>query len=59
MGDQLVSSSAPAPSVSTPFPTRPEELELLTSKLYPRLRSRLRDDLLADRERAGRLFDAR
>lgn len=33
------------------------DLEELERQLYPRLRSRLRHDLLTDRERSGRLFD--
>ncbi|MFZ9017901.1 MAG: DUF4157 domain-containing protein [Ilumatobacteraceae bacterium] len=33
------------------------DLEELERQLYPRLRSRLRNDLLTDRERSGRLFD--
>jgi hypothetical protein len=38
---------------------RPEMLERLVSELYPRLRSRLRTELLVDRERAGLLMDFR
>jgi hypothetical protein len=34
-------------------------LEALAARLYDRLRSRLRSELLADRERAGRLHDRR
>jgi hypothetical protein len=38
---------------------RPEMLDRLVSELYPRLRSRLRTELLVDRERAGLLMDFR
>jgi hypothetical protein len=51
-----ISSSA----VSTPPATDdPAQLEELARRLYPRFRTRLRQDLLADRERSGRLFDVR
>lgn len=33
------------------------ELDELAGQLYPRFRSRLRNELLSDRERSGRLFD--
>ncbi len=55
--------STPAPSssaVSTPPATDdPAQLDELARRLYPRFRTRLRQDLLADRERSGRLFDVR
>jgi hypothetical protein len=35
------------------------ELDELARVLYPKFRSRLRHELLADRERAGRLFDVK
>jgi len=37
----------------------PAQLDELARRLYPRFRTRLRQDLLADRERSGRLFDVR
>jgi hypothetical protein len=40
------------------IPTGPQ-LEELARVLYPKFRTRLRRELLADRERAGRLFDVR
>jgi hypothetical protein len=36
---------------------QPPDIEELARQLYPRFRNRLRNDLLNDRERAGRLFD--
>ena len=51
------SASADAP---TPNSTDdPAQLEELARRLYPRFRTRLRQELLADRERSGRLFDVR
>ncbi|HEX4981973.1 MAG TPA: DUF4157 domain-containing protein, partial [Ilumatobacteraceae bacterium] len=51
-------------NTDTPTPTPnpsddPAQLEELARRLYPRFRTRLRQDLLADRERSGRLFDVR
>jgi hypothetical protein len=40
-------------------PQEPEELDELAGRLYDRLRSRLRQELLLDRERAGLLTDFR
>jgi hypothetical protein len=61
------SSSAASPaaperttSATTPGPQpEPPDLDELARRLYPRFRTRLRHDLLADRERSGRLFDGR
>jgi hypothetical protein len=51
------SSSVVAP---TPDSTDdPAQLDELARRLYPRFRTRLRQELLADRERSGRLFDVR
>jgi hypothetical protein len=47
-------AAAPGPAV----PSGPE-LDELARVLYPKFRSRLRHELLADRERAGRLFDVK
>ncbi|MCB0969386.1 MAG: DUF4157 domain-containing protein, partial [Ilumatobacter sp.] len=46
--------SADAPSSS---PRSATDLDELAGQLYPRFRSRLRTELLTDRERSGRLFD--
>ena len=48
-------------SVTTPETPSddPAQLDELARRLYPRFRTRLRQDLLADRERSGRLFDVR
>ena len=50
------SSTADADASSSDTPA---QLDELARRLYPRFRTRLRQELLADRERAGRLFDAR
>lgn len=50
-----VTSSANAPAEAQP-PSE-ADLETLARQLYPRFRSRLKSDLLSDRERSGRLFD--
>jgi hypothetical protein len=49
---------APPPSAQTD-PLSPERLDELASRLYDGIRSRLRHDLLVQRERAGALFDNR
>ena len=46
--------AAPAPGGESP-----EALDELAGKLYDRIRARLRDELLVDRERAGLLTDVR
>jgi hypothetical protein len=56
----------PATAMSSGTPTTPQtttedpaQLDELARRLYPRFRTRLRQELLADRERSGRLFDVR
>ena len=51
-------AAAEAPAV-TGGPQSPEALDELAGRLYDRLRARLRDELLIDRERAGLLTDVR
>jgi hypothetical protein len=46
-----------APDVSGGGGGQPPDIEELARQLYPRFRNRLRNDLLNDRERSGRLFD--
>ena len=46
-----------ASSVSAPETSSATDLDDLERQLYPRIRTRLKSDLLADRERSGRLFD--
>lgn len=48
-----VSASAP----SAPAERSADDLDALAGQLYPRMRTRLRSELLSDRERSGRLFD--
>jgi hypothetical protein len=52
-------SSTPADAGATGVTENPAQLDELARRLYPRFRTRLRQDLLADRERSGRLFDVR
>ena len=58
-----VASAPPGPVASDVSATErsPEgshtDMEDLARQLYPKFRNRLRNDLLADRERSGRLFD--
>jgi hypothetical protein len=52
-------SSTPAGTGATGVTENPAQLDELARRLYPRFRTRLRQDLLADRERSGRLFDVR
>ena len=66
---QNVTTSTSSSTSSTPADTgvtgatgvteNPAQLDELARRLYPRFRTRLRQDLLADRERSGRLFDVR
>ncbi len=57
--DTAPSSEAPAGSAGPPgaVPTGDKELDELARRLYDRIRSRLRGELLVDRERAGLLSD--
>jgi hypothetical protein len=55
---QMTTSAVTHPEPS-PAPSDPAQLDELARRLYPRFRNRLRQDLLADRERSGRLFDVR
>ncbi len=52
-------SSAATPPPAQPSPDAGRDLDELARRLYPKFRTRLRHDLLADRERSGRLFDTR
>ncbi|MFK0238352.1 eCIS core domain-containing protein [Streptomyces vinaceus] len=65
-GPSAVEAPAAQPPKATPSATKhgcapeqfeDEQLDVLGDRLYPRLRSRLRDELLIDRERSGRLHD--
>ena len=53
------STSSNADAANPTTPEDPGQLDELARRLYPRFRTRLRQDLLADRERSGRLFDVR
>jgi hypothetical protein len=55
------SAASPTPAATgvTGATEDPAQLDELARRLYPRFRTRLRHDLLADRERSGRLFDVR
>ena len=53
------STSSNADTANPTTPDDPAQLDELARRLYPRFRTRLRQDLLADRERSGRLFDVR
>jgi hypothetical protein len=53
---QTAETQAPPPQPANAEVSEPD-LDELARRLYPRFRSRLRRDLLSDRERSGRLFD--
>ena len=55
---QSASSPAHAPA-SAAQPAGEEAMDALAGKLYDRIRSRLKSELLVDRERAGLLTDLR
>ena len=64
--DEIAAATPPAPPGANEPLELDEDVEIstellmrLTSELYPRLRSRLRTELLIDRERAGLLTDLR
>jgi hypothetical protein len=50
-------TSSSADSTTQTATDDPAKLDELARRLYPRFRTRLRQELLADRERSGRLFD--
>lgn len=50
-------SSVSANAPSAPAERSADDLDALAGQLYPRMRTRLRSELLSDRERSGRLFD--
>ena len=54
-GPSPVTSNVSAPTA--PAEHSEADIEDLARQLYPRFRTRLKSDLLADRERSGRLFD--
>lgn len=51
------SAGSSSSNVTAPEPSSAADLDDLERQLYPRIRTRLKSDLLADRERSGRLFD--
>jgi hypothetical protein len=56
--DGPVAPTGAAPAANTPSPARSErDLDELAKALFGRIRTRLRNDLLHDREAAGFTFD--
>jgi hypothetical protein len=54
---QTAETQVPPPQPASSGEVSEPDLDELARRLYPRFRSRLRRDLLSDRERSGRLFD--
>ncbi len=52
-----VTSSSVTSSMASSTERSADDLDALAGQLYPRMRTRLRSELLTDRERSGRLFD--
>jgi hypothetical protein len=53
---QRAAETGPAPGAAA---QSPQALDELAGRIYDRIRSRLRDELLVDRERAGLVTDVR
>ncbi len=52
-----LTSRVTSSSVTSSTERSADDLDALAGQLYPRMRTRLRSELLTDRERSGRLFD--
>jgi hypothetical protein len=56
---QRTEAAAPADATPAAGAQSPQSVEEMAARLYDRIRSRLRDELLVDRERAGLVTDVR